>query len=490
MASDYIGVQMLSTQHRLTSDLSRRRRDGASSRGRRRASEHRRLRRAASRRAGRRPGRRIAARLHREPGPANEVPTGAVRPPVRRPAVAGGARTPCRRRSPGRAQISPDARWCSLENDGILPLAPDLRRVAVIGPIADSARELLGDYAHLLHIETLREMRGREQRVWLRADGRARRRMTSSPGARPSWTRSRPAFPGWTCATPGGRGSTRAPTTRSPRPSSSRRVVRGRHRGPRRAIRADRRRDHRRVPRPPATSGSWAASRSCSRRSSPPARPSSWSWSAAGRSRSSGPPSTAPRSCWPGCPARLDPTRSPRTLTGAGQSGRQAADHDPAARRPGPAVLSASPDRRAIEPEGRLRRRSDGAALAVRVRAVVHRVRAVEPPSRSHGDRDRGAAKWWSASSRRTSAIAPVTRWSSCMPATRRRASRGRSSSSAASGGSVSRPGSGEPCRSGLAAEQFAYTGADYRRVDRAGRITPVRRDVVGRPAACGRRSS
>jgi beta-glucosidase len=46
-----------------------------------------------------------------------------------------------------------------LENDGSLPLRPDLRRVALVGPIADSARELLGDYAHLLHIETLREMR-------------------------------------------------------------------------------------------------------------------------------------------------------------------------------------------------------------------------------------------------------------------------------------------------------------------------------------------
>lgn len=47
-----------------------------------------------------------------------------------------------------------------LENDGILPLAPGLASLAVIGPIADSARELLGDYAHLLHIETLLEMRG------------------------------------------------------------------------------------------------------------------------------------------------------------------------------------------------------------------------------------------------------------------------------------------------------------------------------------------
>jgi beta-glucosidase len=48
-----------------------------------------------------------------------------------------------------------------LENDGLLPLAEDVTSVAVIGPIADSARDLLGDYAHLLHIETLQEMRHR-----------------------------------------------------------------------------------------------------------------------------------------------------------------------------------------------------------------------------------------------------------------------------------------------------------------------------------------
>ena len=48
-----------------------------------------------------------------------------------------------------------------VENDGVLPLAADVTSVAVIGPIADSARDLLGDYAHLLHIETLQEMRHR-----------------------------------------------------------------------------------------------------------------------------------------------------------------------------------------------------------------------------------------------------------------------------------------------------------------------------------------
>jgi beta-glucosidase len=42
-----------------------------------------------------------------------------------------------------------------LANDGTLPLRPSLRRVAVIGPNADSARNLLGDYSHVAHIEAL-----------------------------------------------------------------------------------------------------------------------------------------------------------------------------------------------------------------------------------------------------------------------------------------------------------------------------------------------
>ena len=46
-----------------------------------------------------------------------------------------------------------------LENDGVLPLAPRLNSVALIGPIAASVRDLLGDYSHLVHMETLSEMR-------------------------------------------------------------------------------------------------------------------------------------------------------------------------------------------------------------------------------------------------------------------------------------------------------------------------------------------
>ncbi len=48
-----------------------------------------------------------------------------------------------------------------LENDGVLPLAAGGGRIAVVGPIADSARDLMGDYAHMPHIETLAELRHR-----------------------------------------------------------------------------------------------------------------------------------------------------------------------------------------------------------------------------------------------------------------------------------------------------------------------------------------
>ena len=47
-----------------------------------------------------------------------------------------------------------------LANNGTLPLRADLRTIAVIGPNADSARNLLGDYAHVAHIEALIEMGG------------------------------------------------------------------------------------------------------------------------------------------------------------------------------------------------------------------------------------------------------------------------------------------------------------------------------------------
>ncbi|WP_026961743.1 glycoside hydrolase family 3 N-terminal domain-containing protein [Alicyclobacillus herbarius] len=44
-----------------------------------------------------------------------------------------------------------------LKNDGLLPLRPDVAKIALIGPNADSTRNLVGDYAYPCHIETLLE---------------------------------------------------------------------------------------------------------------------------------------------------------------------------------------------------------------------------------------------------------------------------------------------------------------------------------------------
>ena len=49
-----------------------------------------------------------------------------------------------------------------LKNDGILPLKSDTRSIAVIGPNADVARNMFGDYTYPAHIEALLEMRNRE----------------------------------------------------------------------------------------------------------------------------------------------------------------------------------------------------------------------------------------------------------------------------------------------------------------------------------------
>ena len=45
-----------------------------------------------------------------------------------------------------------------LRNDGVLPLRPDVGTVAVIGPNADDARNLFGDYTYPAHVESLQEV--------------------------------------------------------------------------------------------------------------------------------------------------------------------------------------------------------------------------------------------------------------------------------------------------------------------------------------------
>jgi beta-glucosidase len=52
-----------------------------------------------------------------------------------------------------------------LENDGILPLRANLRSIAVIGPNADSARNLLGDYSRAAHLQTMLQSQRRRGRL-------------------------------------------------------------------------------------------------------------------------------------------------------------------------------------------------------------------------------------------------------------------------------------------------------------------------------------
>jgi beta-glucosidase len=158
VASDYIAIEMLATAHQLTDDLGE------------------------------------AARLALEAGLDSELPrTAAFGRPLEEAIEAGRVDTAVVDAAVARVlrlkfrlglferpyiELPTPADFAALEadeariarelarrslvlvaNDGILPLARTVGRVGVIGPIADSARDLLGDYSHLVHIETLNEMR-------------------------------------------------------------------------------------------------------------------------------------------------------------------------------------------------------------------------------------------------------------------------------------------------------------------------------------------
>ena len=86
---------------------------------------------------------------------AGEVRARAVRAAVRR--ARAGRRRDTRRPPRAGPEIARKS-LVLLRNDGTLPLAPRRRSVAVIGPNADEARNLLGDYAYPAHVESLLEM--------------------------------------------------------------------------------------------------------------------------------------------------------------------------------------------------------------------------------------------------------------------------------------------------------------------------------------------
>ena len=282
------------------------------------------------------------------------------------------------------ARESAAASLVLLENDGTLPLRPDLRRVAVIGPSADDPRALLGDYAHVVHIQTLMEMRDRQNvfdipvpdtldiadELAAIVSVRAAARDAPGPGrdARPC-ARLRRC---WTAMT-----------------------------------RRSRRR--RRWPRRRSSPSSWSASAPGSRMTRPWARRATgWTWACPG----------ARASCWTPCsrpaprgagrarrPAaghprcrralRRDPDGLGARRGGRGrdrgdarrrpQPGRQAAGDRAAARGPGADVLRPQAVRWTERLEDRLRRRAVEAAVGVRAWPELHPVRAVGPRARPRG---------------------------------------------------------------------------------------------------------
>jgi beta-glucosidase len=170
IASDYMGVEMLSTAHRLTGEL------GDAGRLALAAGVDAELPRTVAY------GAPLAAGL--EDGTVDEALLDAAvgrvlrmklrlglfdRPYVDVPSTAaldalGDAESRVARSLAERSIVL-------LENRDVLPLAPTLRRVAVVGPIADSARDLLGDYSHLVHMETLKEMRSGVDALGVIGDG-------------------------------------------------------------------------------------------------------------------------------------------------------------------------------------------------------------------------------------------------------------------------------------------------------------------------------
>ena len=76
-----------------------------------------------------------------------------------------------------------------LRNEGVLPLGPAPGTIAVIGPNADEARHLLGDYAYPAHIESLVEMGDAESPFDVPVPADLEPGMPSRCPGSPSWRR-------------------------------------------------------------------------------------------------------------------------------------------------------------------------------------------------------------------------------------------------------------------------------------------------------------
>ena len=257
----------------------------------------------------------------RRPGPPDEVPARAVRAAVRR--VPGEATLAALAADEARAARTLAERSLVLvENDGILPLAAGRRRVAVIGPIADSARDLLGDYSHLVHIETLREMHEGSERLRHLGEGDVIAPADELTGRRTILDAIRASLGGRRRPLrPRHRDLTTGPTRRSPRRSRSRVasdvaiVVLGERSGLTDDSTTGEFRDRSSLglPRPPAGAARGRRRDRDAGRARGRQRP------AAGHRM--GRRALRARSSSPGCPATPARMRSPTSLTGASNPG-------------------------------------------------------------------------------------------------------------------------------------------------------------------------
>ena len=371
VASDYIGVEMIATAHQLTADLGEAARLALVAGVDCRAAADRRLRRSRSR-----PPSRTA-------GSTTTTLDAAVARVLRmkfrlglfdRPYVAvrdeADLRRAGRRRGPSPPARSPSARWSWSRTTGSCRSTGARQRVAVIGPIADSARDLLGDYSHLVHMETLREMhdgrrRAGHRRRWRRhRAGRRAGRAADDPRRA-----SAASLAGAEVVHARGTGISDGTDAEMAEAVAARARVRRRDPRARRALRPDRRLDDRRVPRPLDARASMGRQQELLDAVVATGTPvvlvvvsgRPLSHRMGGRALPRGPPRVGAR--------RRRSGRDRRRADRGREPGRQAAGLDPAPRRPGAADVPAPPDRRPLAAEGRLRRRAGRAPVAVRASA-------------------------------------------------------------------------------------------------------------------------
>ena len=360
-----------------------------------------------------------------------------------------------------------------LENDGVLPLAADLGRVALIGPIAASVRDLLGDYSHLVHMrdpvgdaragQCVRGLAGRARRSSPTDELAGRATILHALRARLA---GRPGHP---------RRGDRHPRRhrrRDRRRRRGRRGGRGGDRRARRAVRPDRRLDDRRVPRSarPRVPRSAAGAARGGRRDRHAGRPRRRQRAAAGP-RVGGPPLRRD-------PAGVGPRRqrarrrsstcssAPRTRAASCRSrcratsarSRSSYRHHPTGGRSNPKGDYVDGPTRPLWPFGFGRSYTTFELSDLRVDRTEVATADGEVDRRRRGRQRRRPR--------------PATRSSSSTSATRRRRSRGRSSSCAGSGACTSSRASDGPSSFTLRSEQFAFTGVDLRQVVEPGRVT------------------